>query len=167
MFMYVCERARLHPHTFVCVCVNSYCLPVFQQELQSELFMQDLNTCKWITLLSWHRPRLPMATAPSRSIFSPLLLLLLPLLHQGIRPPTTLLPAQWYCFNCRNTRLGGCTLLGWQDIPQFTVKVTGGEEERWRDGGTPGGRGQDPSIQLKFRNRHSASGEEDGVVERG
>lgn len=60
------------PYTVhLCASVCGYCLPVLQQGLQSELFMRDLNTCKWFTPLPWHRSRLPMATAPSRSILPP------------------------------------------------------------------------------------------------
>lgn len=99
------------PYTVhLCASVCGYCLPVLQQGLQSELFMRDLNTCKWFTPLPWHRSRLPMATAPSRSILPPLLLLffLRPLLS-GTRPPT-MLSSQSHCFDYCSTWVGGCTL---------------------------------------------------------
>lgn len=78
-----------------------------QPQLQSELFMSDLNTCKW-SPFSWHNPRLPMATAPSRSIFSippP------PPLVSSLRPPTVLSRQRYGAEGC-STRRHGCTLEG-------------------------------------------------------
>lgn len=115
------------------VCVNSYCLPVLQRGLQSELFMRDLNTCKWFTPLSWHISRLPMATAPSRSIFPPLLLPLL----SGTHPPT-MLSTQWYCLDCCNTRLGGWTL--WGGRISLNSQSRSYRQQRMRDGGWTDGR---------------------------
>lgn len=108
--------------------VNDYCLPLLWRGLQSELFMQDLNTCKWFTPLSWHRSRLPMATAPSRSISPPLLLLML---LSGTHPPT-MLSTQWYCLDCCYTRLGGCTQ--WGGRISHNLKSRSYRQKRMRHG---------------------------------
>lgn len=129
-------RESCFAHTLcIYVCVNNYCLPLLQQGLQSELFMQDLNTCKWFTCLSWHRSRLPMATAPSRSSSPPLLLL--PLLQSGAHPPT-MLSNQWYCFDWCYTRLGGCTL--WGGRISHNLKSRSYRQGRMRYGGWTDGR---------------------------
>lgn len=150
-----CICVHFSPVYCAFVCVSSYCLPALQQGLQSELFMRDLNTCKWFTPLSWHRSRLPMATAPSRSIFPPLLLLLL---LSGTRPPT-MLSTQWYCFDCCNTRLGGCTL--WGGRISHNSQSRSHRQERMGDGGTEDGQmekeGRVPPSScsdVKSRRRH-------------
>lgn len=115
------------------VCVNNHCLPLLQQGLQSELFMQDLNTCKWFTCLSWRRSRLPMATAPPRSSTPHPH----PQLQSATHPPTVL-STQWYCFNWCYSRLGGCTLWGGRISPN--LKSRSCRQGRTRYGGWTDGR---------------------------
>ena len=73
--------------------------------------------------------------------------------------PRTMLSTQWYCFDCCNTRLGGCTLWGGR-ISHNSQSRSEWEMEEWRVDRLKEGWKILPSScsDGKLRRRHSAAG---------